>query len=91
MDCLQVNGSLGIPRRSSSWNPTARPERAIQHCAKCGARHAGLWRHQCAAGGAGPAGQSALALALRILASREAARRRRQVDFRRVSATWPAV
>jgi len=58
-------------------------EEHIQQCAECAARHAGLVaaRNALRAAPVRPVDRQ-LALALRSLASREAARRRRQVDFR---------
>jgi len=84
MDCLQLQGVLSafLDDRVGASERRA-VEEHIQECAECGARLAGLVavRGALKAAPVRPVGRQ-LALALRILASREAARRRRQVDFR---------
>ena len=84
MDCLQVQWMLSafLDDRVVESERRVLVEH-IQRCAKCGARHAGLVaaRNALRAAPVRPVNRR-LALALRILASREAARRRRQVDFR---------
>jgi len=84
MDCLQVQWMLSAFLDDRVVESERRVlKEHIQHCAKCGARHAGLVaaRNALRAAPVRPVNRQ-LALALRILASREAARRRRQVDFR---------
>jgi hypothetical protein len=83
MDCLQVHGVLSAfldDRLSASeWRAV---EEHIQQCAECGAEHASLVavRSALRAAPVRPVSRQ-LELALRILASREAARRRRRLDF----------
>ena len=84
MDCLQVQWMLSAFLDDRVVESERRVlEEHIQQCAGCGARLAGLVevRNALRAAPVRPVNRQ-LALALRILASRESARRRRQVDFR---------
>lgn len=84
MDCLQVQWMLSALLDDRVVESERRVlEEHMQQCAECGARHAGLVaaRNALRAAPVRPVNRQ-LVIALRILASREAARRRRQVDFR---------
>jgi len=84
MDCLQVQWMLSALLDGRIVESERRAvENHLASCAECGAQYAGLVNVQTALR-AVPVRQvdRQLSLALRSLASREAARRRRQVDFR---------
>jgi len=84
MDCLQIRYLLSAfldDRIIDSERQAV--EQHIGECAECGARHAGMiaTRNALRAAPVKPVSPE-LSMTLRVLASREAARRRRKVDFK---------
>jgi anti-sigma factor RsiW len=84
MDCQQVQGMLSAFLDDRVMESERRIlEAHLQKCTGCHQRHAELGAVRAALGGARSRKVSnALALSLQVIASKEAARRRRRVDFR---------